>query len=344
MEGRDDFDAHRHEDAGDPTSEIPGSREYYRAASAILEADYLLVATGAGFSADSGLPVYKDIADVRAYKDKNLTYSDLCRASLLAADPRLFYGFWGHCYNLYQDTHPHEGYAILSKWFEKMQCRSTRLSTPVPSCGNRHYVYTSNIDGHHRRTGILDTCLLEIHGCLNDWVCTSCGSGPSPLPADFRFAVDDETRQQIVQAEGASAHEACATCGGQRRPSVMMFDDDCLDIIPGLPERMEAYQVWEASVEDALSGSGGARVVVLELGCGVNVPSVRQECEDVVKDCVRVCPEGLGSSALLIRVNPDFPLNPRLSTHTLSMRQGALAAIRGIECAMAQIEGSKCSV
>jgi hypothetical protein len=38
---------------------------YERAARAILRADYLLIATGAGFSADSDLPVYADLA-VRA--------------------------------------------------------------------------------------------------------------------------------------------------------------------------------------------------------------------------------------------------------------------------------------
>eukprot|EP00961_Rhodomonas_salina_P180172 2431499-Rhodomonas_salina.2 len=26
------------------------------------------------------------------------------------------YGFWGSCFNLYQDTTPHEGYAIVKKW------------------------------------------------------------------------------------------------------------------------------------------------------------------------------------------------------------------------------------
>jgi hypothetical protein len=32
---------------------------YYQAANLLLGADYLLIAAGAGFSADSGLPVYK---------------------------------------------------------------------------------------------------------------------------------------------------------------------------------------------------------------------------------------------------------------------------------------------
>lgn len=60
------------------------------AAEAIASADYFMLATGAGFSADSGLAgkllnchllncaVYKDIADVAAYRQRDLTYADLC--------------------------------------------------------------------------------------------------------------------------------------------------------------------------------------------------------------------------------------------------------------------------
>ena len=41
-----------------------------RAACAINAADVLLLATGAGWSADSGLAVYKDVADVAAYHER----------------------------------------------------------------------------------------------------------------------------------------------------------------------------------------------------------------------------------------------------------------------------------
>lgn len=38
------------------------------AANAIRNADFLLIATGAGWSADSGLPTYSGVADIEAYK------------------------------------------------------------------------------------------------------------------------------------------------------------------------------------------------------------------------------------------------------------------------------------
>ena len=42
------------------------------AASKIHDADVLLVCTGAGFSADSGLAVYRDIATIKPYQNRNL--------------------------------------------------------------------------------------------------------------------------------------------------------------------------------------------------------------------------------------------------------------------------------
>ena len=63
-----------------------------RAAAAIAQADVLLLCTGAGWSADSGLKVYQDIADIGAYHDKGLTYRDICCPSYLHDDPETFYG------------------------------------------------------------------------------------------------------------------------------------------------------------------------------------------------------------------------------------------------------------
>ena len=86
------------------------------AAKCIHDADVLMVCTGAGFSADSGLAVYVDIAKIPAYADRDLEYYDLCKPHWLCSDPETFYGFWGQCFNDYRKTQPHEGYKIIAKW------------------------------------------------------------------------------------------------------------------------------------------------------------------------------------------------------------------------------------
>ena len=89
---------------------------YERAAAALLNADYVLVCAGAGFSADSGLPVYKDVADTPAYRAMGVTYGDLCTPQWARQDPEVFFGFWFSCFNKYHAAQPHPGYATIRRW------------------------------------------------------------------------------------------------------------------------------------------------------------------------------------------------------------------------------------
>lgn len=63
-------------------------KQIQKAARVLYESEILLVVTGAGFSADSGLATYIDVADIKAYRDKGWRYRDLCRP--------LPYSTWGH--------------------------------------------------------------------------------------------------------------------------------------------------------------------------------------------------------------------------------------------------------
>lgn len=54
------------------------------AAAALAEADVLFLVTGAGFSADSGLPVY---ADIGRNLPRGMTYADVAQPAMLEKDP-----------------------------------------------------------------------------------------------------------------------------------------------------------------------------------------------------------------------------------------------------------------
>jgi len=100
------------------------------AARAVMEADVFLLATGAGWSADSGLAVYSDVAKIEAYARRGLEYHDLCRPAWLDLDPALFWGFWGQCFQDYRKTKPHRGYATVARWRDRF-FRDTRVASEI---------------------------------------------------------------------------------------------------------------------------------------------------------------------------------------------------------------------
>ena len=334
-----------------------------RAARAISDADILLLCTGAGWSADSGLPVYRDVADVAAYHDRGLTYRDICQPSWVDADPSLFYGFWGTCFNDYRDTPPHEGYSIVRRWADSL--RSTRAATDLRTwqraqapracmdAAGCFFCFTSNVDAHSLRV-FEPTEVYECHGNLENWQCADAQGSPLQCPTSlagerddaegsedakgvdgtnhaggrratdregepaavgnmtgvpamanmageanrprrwaappsFRFAVDAQTRladdgDAAVAADAPAAgfgsnRPRCVHCGGCARPAVMMFMDD------GYVEdedQCERWAAWRSAVA-ALAPVKGWRVVVLEVGCGANVTTVRSQAESLLQ-------------------------------------------------------------
>lgn len=92
-------------------------------------------------SADSGLPVYKDVASMPLYQSKNLEYMHLSQPRTLETDKDLFYEFWNQCYLNYTNATPHTGYNILLDWRNKI----TQRPENPGSC----FVYTRYITFAH---------------------------------------------------------------------------------------------------------------------------------------------------------------------------------------------------
>jgi len=181
----------------------------------------------------------------------------------------------------------------------------------------------------------------------------SCEALRAEAPAGFSVAVDRETMrasiegcpderegQDLLQALLAAARggvdgalwstspPTCLGCGGPLRPAVLLFGDTDASLVGWLQAGSERYQQWEEQMETQAE-EAGARVVLLELGCGMRVPSVRAECEEVLRDTLQ-----RGGQAVLIRVNPDFPDNKDCPHNTISIRDSALSALTRIDAAM----------
>ena len=339
------------------------------AASAIDECNFLLVATGAGFSADSGLPTYTQVASNPVYEKQDMEYGDLCRVSCLKDRPSLFYGFWGTCYNMYQEASPHEGYHIVKKWCQEKSAIDTSSSSPF-------FHYTSNVDGYWRRVGLSQHVIHEMHGCISTWIGLSNldehfdGSSKNiliDLNKDFRFPVEPETLEMqpplalaCLESETRRNDEGVElnqSSSQHYRPRVLMFDDgfDAHKAMR-LEQSSERYQAWEEEMESHMAANPTAKLVVLEIGCGIRVPSVRRECEDVIRDTAVRCNNTRdveGGSVLkrcyFIRINPDnyeielgtdLPATAMGIIKTISIKDSALKVCVDIQEELTRRRGS----
>src|SRR5438477_10490343 len=93
-----------------------------RAAAALASADALLIGAGAGMGVDSGLPDFRGPEGFwrhyPAFRARELRFEQMANPAWFRRDPHLAWGFYGHRWNLYRATEPHEGFAILRRWAE----------------------------------------------------------------------------------------------------------------------------------------------------------------------------------------------------------------------------------
>ncbi len=133
-----------------------------KAAEALQNADALLITAGAGMGVDSGLPDFRGRDGFwKAYPPiakLGLSFSDMANPHWFSGNPRLAWAFYGHRYNLYKATTPHQGFDILLK-----------LTSIMPQGS---FVFTSNVDGHFQKAGFDQESVVECHGSINHLQCT----------------------------------------------------------------------------------------------------------------------------------------------------------------------------
>ena len=246
--------------------------DWEAARRAFDEAEALLVTAGAGMGVDSGLPDFRgDEGFWRAYpaaKKLGLSFVELANPRWFEEDPALAWAFYGHRLHLYRETVPHEGFARLLETGRKK---------------GEYFVFTSNVDGQFQKAGYDSERIVECHGSIHHLQCTRCDAGIWSAEG-VEVPIDAERFRAL-------AWPRCPRCGATARPNILMFGDWGWDA-----SRTEAQ---EERFEDFLQRLSvrGSRLVIVEIGAGTAVPTVRLTGERIARQ--------LG--AKLIRLNPREP-------------------------------------
>src|SRR5574344_1107762 len=127
----------------------------------IAEAEAILITVGAGMGVDSGLPDFRGKEGFwKAYpiaQKLNLSFHELANPKWFYINPKLAWAFYGHRYNLYKNTIPHDGFKMLLDL--------------VKSKNDNYFIFTSNVDGQFQKANFDKEKIIECHGSINTFKC-----------------------------------------------------------------------------------------------------------------------------------------------------------------------------
>ena len=188
---------------------------------------------------------------------------------------------------------PHSGFELLRQWGKRLP----------QGLG----VFTSNVDGQFQQAGFDPAQVHECHGSIHHLQCLEpCCEAIWPAN-DFQPEVDEQ------HCRLRNLAPSCPYCDGLARPNVLMFDDwGWID--HRTAAQTSRQEAWLSKVR---------RPVVIELGAGTAIPSVRYFSQRVIHEF----------GGRLIRINPrEYEVPTRLD---VGLPMGAAAGLT----AMAKVLG-----
>jgi NAD-dependent deacetylase len=148
------------------------------------------VLTGAGISAESGVPTFRGGGGARMWTWRGRPVTELSSAELMQTDPKLVWEWFDYRRGLLLHVAPNPGHHALAKWEQRFDTFT---------------LITQNIDDLHRSAGSLN--VLEVHGNIWRARCLRCSS---------TFEARETPLEEVPQ---------CFVCGSPARPDVVLFGE-----------------------------------------------------------------------------------------------------------------------
>lgn len=188
-----------------PSSDMAAFRTHFK------KSKYIVILTGAGVSAESGVPTFRGAGGYwRQYQAQDLACPDA-----FERDPSLVWEFYHYRREVMGSKRPNPAHDAIAE-----------CETMLQKEGKKVVVITQNIDELHKRAGSRN--ILELHGSLFRVRCTKCGeeteNRDSPICESLRGkgAPDPDAKSTRIAVEDLPR---CKTCNGLLRPAVVWFGE-----------------------------------------------------------------------------------------------------------------------
>lgn len=177
-------------------------RERLRAARRVF------VLTGAGVSAESGVPTFRGGGGTTVWK--GLPFDVISSAGMVARDLPAVWEWFDYRRRKLESLKPNPAHETLARWQERF---------------SRFTLATQNIDGLHTAAGSRE--VLELHGSIWTARCLAC-----------------EAREDLRRVGEEERPPKCRACGGSMRPDVVLFGE----VLPEEVFRTAALRASECDV------------------------------------------------------------------------------------------------
>lgn len=183
----------------------------------------ILIFTGAGISADSGIPTFRDSNGLW----ENHKVEDVASPQGFERDPNLVWNFYKQRFNNVQNCEPNAShYAVtkLQKWCEDN--------------GHACHIITQNIDNLHERSGSQN--VMHIHGTITAFNCNN------------KWSCGFKTSENLYEQYAEDLIPECPKCGQYMRPSVVWFGEQLainFDTITTLAEQCDVCIIIGTSAQ-----------------------------------------------------------------------------------------------
>jgi NAD-dependent deacetylase len=151
------------------------------------EAQRVLVLTGAGVSAESGVPTFRGGGNAAVWK--GIPFDVISSAEMLEHNLPAVWEWFDYRRDFMEALMPNPAHYEIARWQEQFP----QLT-----------VVTQNIDGLHQKAGSSD--VIELHGNIWRARCVAC-------------------RSTHDMSSGGKRPEACLECGDSLRPDVVLFGE-----------------------------------------------------------------------------------------------------------------------
>ena len=163
--------------------------------------------TGAGISAQSGIPTFRGPEGYWRIGSKNYQPQEIATFAMFQKMPQEVWKWYLYRRGVCRKAMPNDGHLALAK-LEKL-------------LGERFHLVTQNVDGLHLRAGNSLKRTFQIHGNIDRMRCSAdCTTEVMPIPDTIPAIGRDESPPEWVW------HDlTCPRCGQRTRPHVLLWDE-----------------------------------------------------------------------------------------------------------------------